>query len=231
MNDEAEGLDLEGLSYITDYLSALIVQAASTESFAASGEIASIHQPHHEDNSLVRFGMMLQCGSSHLQLPESDLSGDRKLSYGLLAECHLRPSVHWDFGLGAGYRSAGSGYSHTQSFRTHAVEIPLRIQRHTNTIGLSGILNLNFGYYIAPYYRYVFAGRTNSRQTAETASWDDVLQRNQYGLALGMNLKINDFIIEYQYALDFNPAFASGFQSDYGKAFGRTFSMNFGWLF
>ena len=231
VNDEAEGLDLEGLSYITDYLSALIVQAASKESFAASGELASIHQPHQENNSMVRFGMMLQGGSSHLQLPESDLSGDRRLSYGLLAECRLRPSERWEFGLGAGYRSTGSGYSHTSSFRTHAVEIPLRIQRNATTVSLSSRLNLSFGYYMAPYYRYVFAGRTNSRQAAETASWDNLLQRHQYGLALGMNLRINDFLIEYRYAFDLNPAFASGFQSDYGKAFGRTFSMGVGWLF
>ena len=45
-------------------------------------------------------------------------------------------------------------------------------------------MNIRLGGYIAPYYRYAFAGSLKDSQNPETVAWDRMLQRHQYGFRM-----------------------------------------------
>ncbi len=209
VEDNPDGIDYEGLSYITNHLFSLIVKAASDEHLAPSGRVASVHRMSPYEASKSGFRVIAQCGSSHLRIPDYEITGQKKISYGMMAEWQLRPLEKLTIGIGAGYRSIGSGYWLQESYRMHTAEAMLRIQRNSFTLKFSGLMNIRLGGYIAPYYRYAFAGSLKDSQNPETVAWDRMLQRHQYGVSLGINMCINHLLLEYGYQFDLNPMFLS----------------------
>ena len=84
------------------------------------------------------------------------------------------------------------------------------------------------GLFVAPYYRYVFAGSLNNRLVEETKGWSEVLQQHQYGVAFGFNYAIHKFLLEYRYSFDLSPMLLSDY---YPKGYGRSFTIGLGWKF
>ncbi|MBO7624423.1 MAG: M28 family peptidase [Bacteroidales bacterium] len=227
VNDEAEGLDLDGMAYVTEHLYALVTKAASDPQFAPSGKVASIHRTEEEAYSLMGFSLMVRLGFGRLWLEDNELVGSSKFAYGLMAEWNICPTDKFELGLGAGYVSLGSGYTQLQSYRYHALEVPLRIQYNMLNMDIESFY-LKYGFFVAPYYRYLFTGNLKNRLVEETKSWNEVLQQHQYGVALGIHYAIDKFLLEYRYSFDLSPMLSPEY---YPKGYGRSYSIGLGWKF
>ena len=230
VNDEAAGLDLEGMAYVAEHLYALVTKAASDPQFAPSGKVARIHNgsgDESEANRVMGLSLMLRLGSGRLWLEDNELVGSSKLAYSLMAEWNICPTSKFELGLAACYTSLGSGYTQLQSYRYHALEVPLRIQFNSVNMDIEGMW-FKMGLFVAPYYRYVFAGSLNNRLVEETKGWSEVLHQHQYGVAFGFNYAIHKFLLEYRYSFDLSPMLLSDY---YPKGYGRSFTIGLGWKF
>lgn len=227
VNDEAPGLDIDGMAYVTEHLYALALKAASDPQFAPSNKVASIHRTETESYSLMGFSLMMRVGAGRLWLEDNELVGSSKPACGVMAEWNICPTSKFELGLAACYTSLGSGYTQLQSYRYHALEVPLRIQFNSVNTDIEGMW-FKMGLFVAPYYRYVFAGSLNNRLVEETKGWSEVLQQHQYGVAFGFNYAIHKFLLEYRYSFDLSPMLLSDY---YPKGYGRSFTIGLGWKF
>ena len=107
--DDAELIDYEGLDKVTDYLAGLTLEAASDESFAASGKVA---RKHRGVAPVIEAGLSLAEGNTQLLFPQAGFNGKTGFSWGGAFSVQLNFGRHRRFGLKADaiYARTKAGY-------------------------------------------------------------------------------------------------------------------------
>lgn len=226
-NDEASGLDFMGMTYVADHLTALVLKAASDESFKSSDRVSDIHD--HASEKMFAFSLMFRCGNSHLDLDskESELVGRRKGALGFDAELHFRPMERFDLGVGAGYHKIASGYALENSYNAHTLFSQLHLGYNPMGVNMNGLIRLYV--FVAPYYRYVFSGsQYNIHTKKQEIPWQDLLNTHHFGLSAGCYYTIRHFLLEYRYYFDFTPLLKDAYNPN-GR--NRGFTIGLGYRF
>jgi len=196
--DDAELIDYEGLDKVADYLVDLSLEAASDESFAASGRVAP---KHREGFPIMEIGMSLAIGSSQFTFPDAAFNGKSGFSYGGGLSAQLNFGHHSHFGIKAEglfeqfkafYPDEADIFSSSLEYNGSELRVPVQIICQTGDRSDSGFLG--FGGYFGHRFK-------TSLPVSQTVSTDD------FGLAFEVGFNIGGIGMSAMWMSSLTPFF------------------------
>jgi hypothetical protein len=176
--DDAELIDYDGMTLITNHLVNFVKTVSKDEDYRASGKLASKHSPHQKK---ILFGVTANIGSNYHHYTAGAMDGKPATSFniGLMSQINMgvfaiRPEVY---------------YEHIQAnhpegkISTDNITVPLNLVLQTSYIGSSGV-----DVFLGGYYSYRFDGKQN---------FADDYTRNEVGFNYGFSFRMAKIKVGY----------------------------------
>ena len=185
--DDADLIDYEGLDRVTDYLAGLTLEAASDETFAASGKVARKHRSGHP---VFEAGLFLAEGSTQLLFPKAGFDGKSAFSWGGGLSAQLNFGSRSHFGLKteamylrtkAQYPDEANLYASALKYKGSELRVPVQLIYQG---GGAGTLSLGFGGYYGRRFKTELAGVDTIRQEDYGLSWEVGMKVGGIGLSV-----------------------------------------------
>lgn len=179
--DDAELIDYDGLTLITEHLINLVEYVANDTEYESSGKVAK----KHSNNQLFNIGLTANIGSNYHHYTAGSVDGKTTTSYGagLVTQFNfgiwgIRPEVHYD--------------------RIQAKHPDGKIATDNITIPLSLVLqtkesSAGFDWFAGGYYTYRFGGK----QGDTAIDFQNIFNQTEYGLTFGFGFWVGPVKIGY----------------------------------
>ena len=194
--DDANLIDYDGLSLVTDYLTALTIAAANHDGNMASGKLAS---KHSGKRSRFSAGLNIGYNSSHLVFPKTAING--KSLTGFTGGLMLQYDFSRNFGVHADvlythtrcpYPEVSDPFGPGYRMIQNAVTVPLMLQWCPEML-------MNMYYFnLGGYYSRVLDGKFDGRSSTSGGP-DYSAPADQWGIAWGFGLRV-----AYKWQIDFS---------------------------
>jgi hypothetical protein len=186
--DDANLIDYDGMTLITDHLLNFIQMVSQDSNYQASGKLAAKHRNKQEK---VLFGISAAIGNNLHYYSVGALDGKPTASYGIgllsqfnMGSFAIRPEVYYEY-VQAQHPDG--------KIKANKVSVPLNLVLQTN--------NRAFGadIFIGGYYSYLFSGK----QGNEDLDLTNLFYRNEGGFNYGFGLRMAmlKIGINFKYAL------------------------------
>lgn len=211
VEDQAEGIDYEGLVGVTSYVGRLVSMLAAYSHLAPSGKYAVIH---HVPEYAFFWGPSAAFGTNRFMHTRGVLEGRPGFYAAMGADARflwkgfleLNPSVQFEY-IGARHAET-PGVSYMNRIHMFALGIPLSVR-----VYFPHFNNFPIGCYasFSTYYRYYLAGQINN----PAFEFSDVFRRHEWGIGVGLGLRASVFQIGYELRLGLTDRFRPGFIEGY----------------
>ena len=186
--DDAELIDYAGLDKVTDYLSDLTLEAASDETFAASGKVA---RKHRSGSPIFEVGVNIDEGNTQLLFPKAGFDGKSGFSWGGGLSAQLNFSRRQNtFGLKAEalyvqtkarFPDEANLYASALKYKGSELRVPVELIYQG---GDSGKLFLGFGGYYGRRFKTELPVSQTIRREDYGLSWEFGLKAGGIGLSV-----------------------------------------------
>jgi hypothetical protein len=206
VEDQADGIDYEGLVGVTSYVGSLVSRLAGYSHLAPSGKYAVIH---HVNEYAFFLGPSVSFGSNRFKHTRGVLEGRPGFYAAVGADARflwkgfleLNPALQLEY-IGARHAET-PGVSYMNRIHMLALGVPLSLRvyfPHYN--------NLPIGFYasLSTYYRYYIAGQISN----PVFEFSDVFRRHEWGMGIGVGLRASVFQIGYELRLGLTDRFKPG---------------------
>ena len=206
VEDQADGIDYEGLVGVTSYVGSLVSRLAGYSHLAPSGKYAVIH---HVNEYAFFLGPSVSFGSNRFRHTRGVLEGRPGFYAAVGADARflwkgfleLNPALQLEY-IGARHAET-PGVSYMNRIQMLALGVPLSLRvyfPHYN--------NLPIGFYasLSTYYRYYIAGQISN----PVFEFSDVFRRHEWGIGFGLGLRASVFQIGYELRLGLTDRFKPG---------------------
>jgi len=173
--DEAELIDYDGMTVITEYLANLIRCVSTDVSYQPSGKIAAKHRPP----SKFEVAISANIGTNHHYYTAGAVNGKSAGAYGIGLSAGINMGI-WGLRPEIDYHYIQARHPEGD-ISTHRVTVPLNVLLQTPSVS-----SASAAVFAGPYYSHIFSGQQHHCQL----DFDDLFYRNEGGLSYGVELRI-----------------------------------------